>query len=472
MIADFCEHTKGILSSQEVVIIDREKAYAIARFRYSLIAPIVSQLNLASGEQAAWIQEAANKQYQIPFSTKTQVSVRTIERYLACYRESGYEALVPKYLHTTTAPQRIPQEYLDWAAKLKRQVPKRPITQIIAALEAEDKVPKGILKRSTVYEYFVKIGLDRKTQTDQKKAFQRFTPKHRNERWQGDSCHLLYLPDPANSARKKKVYLIAWIDEYSRVLTHAQCYFEERRFTLEDSLKKAILKHGVPSTVYVDNGSVYISKHLESACGHLGINISHTRPYKPQGRGKVERVFSTIQTSFLPELEVLQKEHHLSLGDVNEYLQLWITHHYHDRVHSSLKQKPWTMFHSDTHPIRTADKARLEHAFLIEDTRKVDKTGVFSLDHESYQAPLVLAGRKITIRYNPYDPQRIQVYDGLERFEDAYPLQTPEHVQFNDEVSSPEEAVTVECISYLTGLQRKAQQTDPLAYAGPRGERS
>lgn len=264
---------------------NRDKAITIANFRYSLVAPIVSQLEMKPGQQQQLIEEATNKTYQIPFSSKTQVSQRTIERYLQLYRQGGYDALIPKYLRSVSAPLRIPQEYLDKAAKLKEQQPKRAIPQIIAALEMADEVPKGILKRSTVYEYFCKKGLDRKTNQAGSKAFQRFTPKHRNERWQGDVCHLMYLPDPQRSNKRRKVYLIAWLDEYSRVITHAQCYFEERLFTLEDSFKKAILKWSLPSQIYVDNGSPYSSKHLMAICGRLGIGISHTRPYKPQGRG-------------------------------------------------------------------------------------------------------------------------------------------------------------------------------------------
>ncbi len=448
-----------------MVVIDREKANDIARFRYRLIAPIVSQLELAPGEQTALIEQAAKKHYQIPFSSKSQVSCRTIERYLAQYRARGYEGLIPDIMRQPDRLSRIPQEYLDMAANLKRQGPHRPIEQIITALEAERKVPEGMLKRSTVYGYFEKIGLNRQTQRDQKLSFQRFTPKHRNERWQGDTCHLLYLTDPNNRSRKKKVYLIAWLDEHSRVITHAQCYFEEKRFTLEDSLKKGILKFGIPANIYVDNGSVYASKHLQSACGRLGIAISHTRPYKPQGRGKVERLFSTIRTSFLSELEVIMKDKELSLGDVNEYLQVWINYHYHDRIHSALKKKPIAVFTNDVLPIRTADQAELEEAFLVEDTRKVDKTGVFSINNCPYQAPLELAGRKITIRYNPYDLHRIQIYDGFTRFDDAIQLQVPEHIDFRKKMPSPSDAVDgVESISYLTGLRRKALKMDPLAY--------
>lgn len=162
---------------------------------------------------------------------------------------------------------------------------------------------------------------------------------------------------------------------------------------------------------------------------------------------------------------MLLKEKALSLADVNEYLQLWITHHYHQRVHSSLKQKPVVLFQSDTKPLRTADLAILEHAFLMEDTRKADKTAMFSLDNVLFQAPLVLAGQKVTVRYNPYDLSRVQLYCGNQRFDDAYPAEIPEHVQFE---SSPTQPHSIEeppmVISYLKGLERQARVVDPLSY--------
>ncbi|MBS3949435.1 MAG: hypothetical protein KGZ53_02040 [Peptococcaceae bacterium] len=43
------------------------------------------------------------------------------------------------------------------------------------------------------------------------------------------------------------------------------------------------------------------SHHLERICGKLGIRLSHSRPFRPEGRGKIERLFRFVDTSFKHE---------------------------------------------------------------------------------------------------------------------------------------------------------------------------
>lgn len=163
----------------------------------------------------------------------------------------------------------------------------------------------------------------------------------------------------------------------------------------------------------------------------MGIHISHTRPYRPQGRGKLERPFATIQRSFLPEMEVMLREKVMSVDEVNDYFFIWLRQHYHEKVHSATKQKPMLAFESDPYPLRRVDLETLADAFLVEETRKVDKTGVFKLNGREYHAPLELARTKVSVRYDPFDPECIQVYCDAKRYADAYPLEVPEQIDFN-----------------------------------------
>ncbi|MCP6429190.1 DDE-type integrase/transposase/recombinase, partial [Klebsiella pneumoniae] len=74
---------------------------------------------------------------------------------------------------------------------------------------------------------------------------------------------------------------------------------------IEDTLRDAILTHGLPDAVYVDNGKQYRSNWLTKACAKLGIKLLHARPYHPEGKGKIER-FNRRLDSFLAEAS-LQK---------------------------------------------------------------------------------------------------------------------------------------------------------------------
>lgn len=229
--------------------------------------------------------------------------------------------------------------------------------------------------------------------------------------------------------------------------------------TLKDS---ALPKSWLPEIAYCDNGAPYSSHHLQRICGRLGINLSHTRPYKPQGRGKLERFFSSVQNSFLPEMETMLKERTMSVGEINEYFFIWVRQHYHEKVHSATKQKPMLSFEEDHYPLRQVDLATLVDAFLVEEQRTVDKTGVFRLLGSEYQAPLELARSKISVRYDPFEPDTVQVYRGNQRYSDAYLLEVPEHVEHgavNETVTEPPKTG----INYLELLKQKDRQG--LAYA-------
>jgi transposase InsO family protein len=435
---------------------DRRKAEEIANFRYRLISPIVCRESLHFGETAELIREAAGKIYHIPGSRKTRVSVRTIERCLKNYRAGGFEALMPK--HTGPRAVRVPQEYLDLAVSLKQENLKRPVMQIIEMLELSGKVPAGVLKRSTLYDHFKRLGLTKELGKKESKSYQRFSPKHRNQRWQGDTCHLLHLTDPDNQKRKLKLYLIAWLDEFSRICPHGQFYTEEKSYALEDCLKKGILKFGLMEQLYVDNAKIFSSHQLQSICARLGIHLSHTRPFRPQGRGKLERFFHTVQQSFLPEIEVMLKERSMSVDEINDYFFIWLRQHYHEKVHSATKQKPMLAFESDPYPIRRVDFETLVNAFLVEETRKVDKTGVFRLNGVDYQAPLKLARTKISVRYDPFDQESVQVFRDNQRYPDAYRLEVPEHIDYGSTAEEPVVEQPATGLNYLDLLKQKDKQ--------------
>jgi putative transposase len=65
----------------------------------------------------------------------------------------------------------------------------------------------------------------------------------------------MHGPYVKESARKKKSYLIAIIDDHSRLIVHAEFYLNEQLTSLTDCMKKAFLKRGLCQTLYIDNGA-------------------------------------------------------------------------------------------------------------------------------------------------------------------------------------------------------------------------
>src|SRR5208283_148798 len=104
-----------------------------------------------------------------------------------------------------------------------------------------------------------------------------------------------------------------------------------------DCLRQAIAARGVPVKLYIDNAKIYRSQQLARIAASLGILIVHTPPYKPEGRGKIERYFRTVRDQFLTNLDPKQS---LSLEQLNERYWAWIENVYHRSEHSALASTP------------------------------------------------------------------------------------------------------------------------------------
>jgi putative transposase len=60
---------------------------------------------------------------------------------------------------------------------------------------------------------------------------------------------------------------------------------------------------GIPEILYTDNGSDFTSKHIEQVAIDLKIQLIFSTPGKPQGRGRIERFFRSLNEMFLCDLE-------------------------------------------------------------------------------------------------------------------------------------------------------------------------
>ena len=88
--------------------------------------------------------------------------------------------------------------------------------------------------------------------------------------------------------KNRRLRLVAILDSFTRMIVHAEFYFNENRPCLEDTLLKSILKYGVFERFYVDNAKVFRSDHLKRIAAELGFAVQHTRVREPQGRGNVK----------------------------------------------------------------------------------------------------------------------------------------------------------------------------------------
>ena len=158
----------------------------------------------------------------------------------------------------------------------------------------------------------------------------------------------------------------------------------------------------LPRKLYVDNGSAFRCRQLEHICAALGIALIHSKPYTPEGRGKIERFFRTIRGEFLPGFRGE------SLAELNEVLDLWLEDIYHRRPHGATGQAPFARFTENLHCIRAAPE-NLRDYFRHTARRRVAKDRTVVLNVSLYEAPVALIGCQVELLYQPDEKNRVEV---------------------------------------------------------------
>lgn len=432
----------------------------IAAFRFGLIAAVV-QRNLLPGERYTLLREIAQQTYSIPFSEKTKISIRSLERYLQAYETGGFEALKPMNREKKGSLRGLDPEILNRALALRKELASRSVEQIIRLLEFEKKVEPGVIKPRTLSRYFQEQGWSKKDiQKEIKKTFRAFEHDAPNDCWQADTNHWGYIPDPENPEKRRKVYLIALIDDHSRRIVHAECFFEERYPRLERCLQKAVLKYGVPRLFFTDNGSVYNAKQLHIICARMGTKLVHAKPYSPESKGKIEKFFQYVDSSFTGEANLLMNQGKLhTLEQLNMYLKSWLES-YDNRIHRTTRQTPKARFEAKTDQIRHLSSTELQALFLWEETRTVRKTSIIELEGNVYDVDVSLRGKKIQVRYNPFDLSCIQVWKDDQRYPDAKPakLRKQKHSKLPKEHAEQSPAIVSNYLEQLKTQQEEEKR--------------
>ncbi|MCL4517068.1 MAG: hypothetical protein M1379_16015 [Firmicutes bacterium] len=231
-----------------------DKQQEVALERYPLIAPLLEP-GVEPGEMAARRREILLKERT---REGNPVSERTLRRYLSAYQKEGFAGLYPKTRRDNGCPRVLPQELLEQAMVLKSELPQRSVRKIVEILEGEGRVKEGQAKASTLARHFARAGLMQLPKKPSQKSLRRFQREHRNDLWQADLKYGPSLPDPDNPKKKIKTFLIAFLDDYSRLVVHAQFYPEQKQPALEDCFRKAMIKRRIPKNVFVD----YVPRHI------------------------------------------------------------------------------------------------------------------------------------------------------------------------------------------------------------------
>jgi len=442
----------------------QDPAEQVALRRYALISEAAAPW-LRARERGALVRELAARTHQLPDGAELVVSRNTLDRWIKAYLERGLDGLKPMVRSDVNSVRGHP-ELFEEAARLRREQPRRSAAHIAEILLARHGVR---ISERTLREQLLRRGLDRGRLVGDVKVFGRYEAERPNERWIGDVLVGPYIPHP-RVAGSKRARLFLLVDDHSRFLVHGRWVTEENTRAGQHVLRTAIVRHGLPQSLYLDNGAPFANAAIDRTCAVLGIRLIHSRPHAPAGRGKQERLLRVIRERFLLEVETVGIA---SMTDLNQRFEAWTDSYLNARIHSETGQVPRLRFQSGE-PSPVPDQARLRDAFRWSALRKVTKTATVSLLGNSYQVDAVLCGRQVELRYDPEDLSQISVYMASVRYADAVPFRIEHHVHPQvPQAARPTPEATG--IDYLRLVQDQHQRLagEPLRYRDlPAKERS
>src|SRR5438270_9243577 len=227
------------------------------------------------------------------------------------------------------------------------------------------------------------------------RALGRFEAERRNELWTGDALHGPLIDG-------HRTFLFCFLDDHSRLLAGYRWASREDVLNASRALRFGIAARGLPEAVYVDNGSPFVSGQLLRACALLGIRLIHSRPGRPEGRGKIERFFRTVREQFL--VEVGDGAQVKDLAEMNRVFRAWTETACHRTVHSETGEAPAARWEKASPAERAVpEPGLLREAFLWSERRRADKTALVRMHGNVYQVDAWLAGRIVELLFDPFD---------------------------------------------------------------------
>lgn len=380
---------------------DQDRKQQIALMKYGAIAPLVIG---AAGDYSSlneYFRETSAKGISDPDGKVRHYSPGTIEKWYLAYKHSGFDALIPASRSDCGVSRKISTDLEEEIRYLKHNYPRLTTAAIYRQLLDKGSIRRDQVSESTLGRFINQMMLQEKISTNQ--DMRRYERPHINEVWCGDSSAGPYMK--TSDGKKRRVYVIALIDDASRFVTGVDVFFNDTFVNLMSVMKSAVAKYGRPMVFNFDNGSAYKNKQMELLAARIGTTISYCHPYTPTQKAKIERWFRTLKDQWMASLDM--RDFH-TLDELRGSLRAYVQQ-YNQSPHSSLKQQsPQERFFSESELIRRLSEEEIDKSFLLEIERRVSADCVIVIDNIEYEVDCRFAKQRITLRYAP-DMQEIFV---------------------------------------------------------------
>ena len=347
--------------------------------------------------------ELSEKLWTLPDGRLRQFSWGTIEEWYYTYRRDGLAGLEQRRRKDKGNFRGLDERVCLHIEKYVREHPRLKTSVMIDAMRKSGLITEGGPSDSTIYRYVRQIRPFEHAPVKERRAFE---APYSGSLWQTDIMYGPHLPYKNDRGRwsRKQTFLVAVIDDHSRLLCHGEFYFRQDLLAYLSCLKTALAKRGVPERLYCDNGQVFLADQVKRIMARLGATVIHTRVRDCAAKGKIERFFLTVRNTFLDPLMELDAPK--NLDELNRKFREWCEVSYNHKYHSGVDEAPIDRWMRSAHKARLLSVGAEDEIFYFETTRKVKKDGTFSLESKTYETSWTLAGKKVDIRYNPFCPER------------------------------------------------------------------
>ncbi len=321
------------------------------------------------------------------------ISQSTLERYLRQYRSLG-----PRFaLHGNAGKTPHNQTSVEIKAQVKWLMESRyfdfNLTHALEKLKLEHSI---VIKREVFRLWCHEWGMVKRAKRRRSSAKARY----KRDRMPKEGLMLQMDGSPHRWFGEKESCLIATIDDATSRIPYAEFFRSEDTLSCLKVLRSIIERFGVFEILYVDRAGIFGGhkrqnfSQVKRALGELGIQVIFAQ--SPEAKGRVERLFQTLQDRLIPEMRL---RHIGEFETANHFLQ--------EQFIPNAWEQTFTLSARDPEPAyRAVSQAiDLNEIFCVKEHRQVGRDHTLSWNGVKYllKSPIKysIAKQKIEIRTYP-----------------------------------------------------------------------
>lgn len=279
-------------------------------------------------ERYAVLEKAIEKRIsQVNAAEMLGISDRHFRRLMKAYKKEGARGLASKRIGKPSN-NRKPEKERKEATKLI----KKKYEGFGPTLAREKLLENHRIKASveTVRKWMIEEGLWKEKRKREGKVHQ---SRERRER-EGELVQIDGSPHDWFEGRREKCCLLGFIDDATSKIKHLKFIEVETTRGYLEGVKEYIEKHGRPERFYSDRHNIFRINSKEDGYRKKGItqlgralkelSIELICANSPQAKGRIERLFKTLQDRLVKELRL---EGISTTEEANKYLEKYIKKH-------------------------------------------------------------------------------------------------------------------------------------------------